>query len=174
MATAMNQVLSKQREIEIEKIVAEFCLSYQFYYPEDHIFDLANKMGISVYKKRFSDPKISAELIRDGSNEPIKIFLSEEEPKERRSFSLAHEIGHLVLHEPKPVAHRIDCYSYGTDDESVQELEANFFAATLLMPKDTLAEMLNIHGDNIEMLTKVFAVSRSAIRNRITWLKFED
>jgi Zn-dependent peptidase ImmA (M78 family) len=169
----MSRTFSKARKNEIERIVAEFCVSYQFHHPEDRMFDLIEKMGIGVYKKHFSDSKISAELIRDESDEPVKIFLSASEPMERRCFSLAHEIGHLVLHAHEKVAHRVDRYHYGNDDESIQELEANFFAATLLMPKDTVMEMLDIHGGNIELLAKIFAVSRSAIRNRITWLKLE-
>src|SRR4051794_6893018 len=61
----------------------------------------------------------------------------------RRRFTIAHEIGHLVLHKDEalhvderyPIGLRTDQSSLATDS---REVEANQFAAELLMPSELL------------------------------------
>src|SRR5262249_10949802 len=58
----------------------------------------------------------------------------------RQRFTIAHELGHLLLHKGKPlitdysvlISNRDDTSSMGTDKE---EIEANGFAAAILMPR---------------------------------------
>jgi Zn-dependent peptidase ImmA (M78 family) len=65
----------------------------------------------------------------------------------RRRFSVAHEIGHYLLHrdsasvfvDAAPVFFRDGTSSAGTEQ---QEVEANAFAAELLMPAATLRDRL--------------------------------
>lgn len=61
----------------------------------------------------------------------------------RQNFTTAHELGHLLMHDQEQlhidhafrVRLRDDVSSQGTDDA---EREANFFAASLLMPRTFL------------------------------------
>jgi Zn-dependent peptidase ImmA (M78 family)/DNA-binding XRE family transcriptional regulator len=55
---------------------------------------------------------------------PPCIFLSRQRPADRMRFSLAHEIGHLVMHQIPSVT---------------MEEEANLFAGELLMPREDIA-----------------------------------
>lgn len=82
--------------------------------------------------------------------------------KERIKFSIAHELGHHVLkHDPS------DHSAYST-----QEIEANFFAAELLMPQQIIFELVRRGADiSVANLMKWFGVSKQAAQKRIETLK---
>lgn len=77
-----------------------------------------------------------------GSDQPV-LGVNSYHSSSRQRFTIAHELGHLVLHEGRPmiVDHvvrvrfnlRDGTSSLATDK---QEIEANRFAAELLMPRD--------------------------------------
>lgn len=102
----------------------------------------------------------------------------------RRRFTIAHEIGHLVLHsdehlhvdEKFPIRlQRDDKSSLGTDKT---EVEANQFAAELLMPRDLLIRAVKAIPENIdveqaiELLARKYEVSPQAMSLRLTALGF--
>lgn len=73
------------------------------------------------------------------------IGVNSSHPRTRQRFTIAHEFAHYILHEGI-VSHIDKEYrvnfrsaesSEGTD---IEEIEANFFAATILMPKKFLDE----------------------------------
>lgn len=63
------------------------------------------------------------------------IVVSDQAPKTRRRFSVAHEIGHVVLRHG---AIRLMMDGRPTSRPEWQEVQANAFAAELLMPKTAL------------------------------------
>ena len=78
----------------------------------------------------------------------------------RQRFTLAHELGHLMLH-PLGTAFRDHTFSGGW-----QEVEANHFAACLLMPRDLIQVHVRMNIQAAE-LAKRFQVSRSAMAVRL-------
>lgn len=99
----------------------------------------------------------------------------------RQRFTIAHECGHLVMHKNVitsavhvdkqfSVLWRDTVSATGTD---LMEIEANQFAAELLMPKDLIEKALadvRFDIDNekpIEDLAKKFKVSKQALEYRI-------
>lgn len=103
----------------------------------------------------------------------------------RRRFTTAHEIGHYQLHRRKktdsPVF--IDQAVYfrraSGDDSHQWEMEANAFAAGLLMPQFLLEEYLEKHPDadigktsGIKQMAEEFEVSRPAMEYRLRNLGF--
>ncbi len=108
---------------------------------------------------------------------------------ERKRFTLAHELGHYILHiapenkldeeinDEKIVYNRSDNWDY-------IEMQANNFAAQLLMPSDLILEeaekILSTYkfnnnqsmnnSDLIEKLAKIFQVSLSAMEFRLASL----
>lgn len=99
----------------------------------------------------------------------------------RQRFTIAHELGHLILHRGRlinqvhvdkkfPVLMRDASASIGAE---LMEIEANNFAASLLMPTDLIARELrkqrfDIDDDQpIERLAKKFRVSKQALEYRI-------
>lgn len=96
----------------------------------------------------------------------------------RQRFTLAHEIGHHVLHAPalaagvhvdKAILRRDDLAAQGTNDF---EIEANAFASELLMPREVFETILGQVGDlNDEQqligLAARFRVSLAALQLRL-------
>lgn len=98
------------------------------------------------------------------------IYVSDSVSYARIAFTIAHEIGHHVLHQEKQ-----DDVFYKTDADLKQhpntndEIEANCFAAALLMPKSKVIELWAKSKD-IEQLSKIFGVSEVAMSIRLKGL----
>lgn len=99
----------------------------------------------------------------------------------RQRFTIAHECGHFVFHKPHitkevhvdktfQMLMRNSVSAAGVDEI---EIEANLFAAELLMPESLLAEALGNEAfdiddeDAVTSLAKKFKVSPSAMRFRL-------
>ena len=82
----------------------------------------------------------------------------------RRRFTIAHEIGHFVLH---PELARPERGGQVTEAGRVEEREADAFAAELLMPEPLVRQAAREHGADVDRLADRFDVSRSAMRNRL-------
>jgi Zn-dependent peptidase ImmA (M78 family) len=99
----------------------------------------------------------------------------------RQRFTLAHEVGHLVLHRPEitkqihvdkafPMLMRNAISAAGVDE---MEIEANCFAAELLMPEEFVARSLEGQPFDIDdegvvsALAKQYRVSTAAMRFRL-------
>jgi Zn-dependent peptidase ImmA (M78 family) len=98
----------------------------------------------------------------------------------RQRFTIAHEIGHYVMHVKNSTHSRlfIDRYVAFRDDESSagndwQEVEANAFGAALLMPALLVREEIKKRKldlddeDDLSTLAKQFHVSPSAMSYRL-------
>ncbi len=98
----------------------------------------------------------------------------------RRRFTIAHELGHFILHrgtsdlfiDKGPTVHYRNRKS--STGEDIQEMEANSFAAALLMPhKMLVAEIRRASidlddDDSLRQLAANFGVSTLAMSYRIT------
>jgi hypothetical protein len=100
----------------------------------------------------------------------------------RRRFTIAHEIGHLLLHVPgsreviydRPADIReIDEKAPGAEVPELRrrEGEANLFARELLMPEALVNEQAHATGFNLPALADRFEVSVPAMRLRLRLLK---
>jgi Zn-dependent peptidase ImmA (M78 family) len=122
---------------------------------------------------------ISGILYRDDDRKVIVVNASH--THERARFTIAHEIGHLVLHRGRDV-HVDSSFRVNLRDprsataEDVEEIEANAFAANLLMPAAWLRAPLADHsidaadGSETEALAERFQVSLQALIVRLTAL----
>ena len=72
------------------------------------------------------------------------IFVNPEAGPERRRFTIAHELGHFVLHRARQGSFRCDKESvhYGLDTAAVIEREADEFASNILMPGDVVRDAI--------------------------------
>lgn len=99
----------------------------------------------------------------------------------RRRFTIAHEIGHLVLHASDGKAfydrpadiREIDEAPTGGELPELgrREREANAFARELLMPEPLVSEQAHATGFNLPALANRFEVSVPAMRLRLRLLK---
>ena len=113
------------------------------------------------------------------------IGVNSEHSKSRQRFTIAHELGHLLLHadeefhidEKRPLALRDEKSSLAVDP---REIEANQFAAELLMPallvRESVAALVEQDSEvtvegAIDELAHVYRVSTIAMSHRLTSLK---
>ena len=88
------------------------------------------------------------------------IFYNQNEPDYRVRFSIMHEYGHYILGHKMNLKESDSLYH-------TQELEANCFAAQILMPEQLLRECLNRHkSPTIEFIMDSFVVSEDAAKKR--------
>ena len=82
----------------------------------------------------------------------------------RRRFTIAHEIGHFVLH---PGLQRPERGGRVNEAGRIREREADAFAAELLMPEQLVRQAVVEQGTDIERLADRFDVSRQAMLTRL-------
>jgi Zn-dependent peptidase ImmA (M78 family) len=113
------------------------------------------------------------------------IGVNSEHSRTRQRFTIAHELGHLLLHadeefhidEKRPLARRDALSSQAIDP---REMEANQFAAELLMPAALVRSSWDALGQGtadvtseqaIEELARTYRVSTLAMTHRLTNLR---
>ena len=123
---------------------------------------LAERAGAVIRYEPF-DGKLSGMLYR--SKEGAVIGVDSLHPTARQRFSIAHEIGHLLLHQPEL---HVDEHAFiafrdlqsSTASDPV-EIEANQFAAALLMPAEILRKSLMELGNNPDVPDAIHSLAQS-------------
>ena len=93
--------------------------------------------------------------------------------KNRKRYTLAHELGHYILHKEKSV-NIVDTTFFRNNEADSVEYMANEFAAKLLMPEGKVRDLVNNQGiKNIGELAEKFEVSASAMKYRIISLGYK-
>lgn len=141
---------------------------------------IAHKLGLAVVRMPLGDDISGMLVTKAGST---TICIANDQPANRQRFTIAHEVGHHVLRHLFAGEHvhvdrvimRNSSSSEGTD---LREIEANQFAASLLMP----AEMVHHHLQGLKsqyieavvrQLAKQFKVSEQAMAFRLSSLGYE-
>jgi Zn-dependent peptidase ImmA (M78 family) len=122
------------------------------------------------------DDEISGVLIRNESGNAIGV--NKKHSKVRQRFTIAHEFGHLQLHEGLPI--RVDTSfrvnwrrADSTKPRDIEEIEANSFAARLLMPTAMIVAAhssgsFELEDDaEVKRLARIFVVSTQAMNFRL-------
>jgi Zn-dependent peptidase ImmA (M78 family) len=155
---------------------------YEIQSPPIPVEDIARGEGAEIVRTHFAGTE-SGFTLRDGKR--IIIGVNTRTSRRRQRFSIAHEIGHLILHPLNPliidhavrVDWRDDVSSLGTD---TQEIEANAFGAALLMPQSMVIGQVRDYisrwqqtdtglsrEELISELARQFDVSREAMGFRL-------
>lgn len=156
---------------DVEKLLNEYDLDSCL--PIDPV-ELAKRFGIEVYKAEFETLKndtISG-LIRVKDND-ITIYVNKADSILRQRFTIAHELGHYFMHinKIKNKGINIDMHrKTGYTSLIPDEIDANKFAAALLMPKKIVNEYykkVNYIGMDkefiVDWLSSQFKVSKQAM-----------
>jgi Zn-dependent peptidase ImmA (M78 family) len=142
---------------------------------------IASNLNINVRRTPTEDD-ISGFLLRQPDGQTL-IGVNTLHHPNRQRFTIAHEIGHFALHnydtvhvDRSIVKLRSKVSSSGEDQE---EVEANRFAAELLMPGELLAKDLEtllltdfLDERRMQQLAKRYAVSVQAMTNRLISLGY--
>lgn len=116
-------------------------------------------------------------LVTDSAKSTGSIAYNDTSRRERRRFTIAHELGHFLmpLHGANAQCAKVDMGVLTTKDPNrAREAEANRFAAALLMPREMfLRDMRRLGNPEIEHILKLagdYEVSKQAATHRYTSL----
>ena len=172
----INQLYKK-----CETLALELLERYEITNPPIPIEKIAKKIGLNIVTFKFEDDIAGALIIE---KETGTIGINPTNTIERRRFTIAHELGHYLMHKIGNeffvdkdflVKWRNASTSKYNDIEKTQEIEANAFAAAILMPKNLIiaeiekSTMKNLgEGELITELANRFKVSTIAMSYRLT------
>jgi len=120
--------------------------------------------------KVFYQNIFEAEGTKDGSilieaDGTFRIYLPDYVSLERNRFTLAHELGHYILHRLVPGRNSPLRASRTTGANSERaEWEANWFAAAFLMPEGKFRPLLPLAQNDLVAVARTFRVSLEAAR----------
>jgi len=144
---------------------------------------IAQALHLDV-RKDSVEGDISGFLFRNHEKSSAIIGVNRKQHSNRQRFTVAHELGHFLLHAGDKihvdrgfeVRLRSDESSKGTD---IDEKEANLFAAELLMPKSFVEKDLEKVGPvdlmdekTIKKLAEKYQVSPHAFAFRLAYLGY--
>lgn len=124
----------------------------------------------TIFKRICKDRKISIEYGDDEhalkTKDGWKIVLRRDTSGARDNFTIAHEIGHIVLGHPVDNEDKV----HRTAERTPDEIDADYFAAEFLMPKDEFIKAANDLDFDECKLSEKFEVSKTAVLVRMSVL----
>ncbi|MDB4988348.1 MAG: hypothetical protein JWN04_3526 [Myxococcaceae bacterium] len=129
--------------------------------PPIDVLGMAQSMGVQILHTTGRNWSGALRAAEDAAT----IYLADGDSHERQRFTIAHELGHLMLH-PLGLEYR-DLIDPTAPGSSVREREANAFAAELIMPEWLVRVTVDRLGSNIRALAEAFRVSESAMEYRL-------
>ena len=160
----------------IKTLVRRLLVEHSVKGPPVPVEQLAKSVGAEVRYSPF-EGDVSGMLFRHGDQ--VVIGINSLHHPNRQRFSMAHEIGHLLMHQGMEVhvdhTYRVnlrnDLSSQAVDPD---EIAANRFAAELLMPEEWLirdlrGQDIDCEGeDDLKVLARKYGVSLKALTLRLT------
>lgn len=149
------------RKDAIEAFAAKFAEAIG-YEAGDDLDQIVKNLGGRIVLQSFGAARESEASIRVHEKGKFDIFLPAHTTFERDRFSIAHELGHYVLHYPlknRPM----EAWRFGSNRV---EWEANWFAAGFLMPEKEFRKKFDETGSPV-FLARHFKVSVSAVQARM-------
>ena len=134
------------------------------YEPPVNPVEIARSIGVSVNFVTFSGASDGVSGLYDPRHD--EILVNQEEAGVRQTFTIAHELGHKVLHEEwaKSEAYKVLWRDLARQAKDRWEQEANAFAANLLMPR----QMVDAYrAFPVSVIAKIFAVSEAVAGYRL-------
>lgn len=136
--------------------------------PNEPIYDilgLVDKFGIKVRLVEIKESGFFGLSVGEKSGGPAIIVNSHNISIERQIFTVAHELGHLVLHKK--------AYTKNPKENKKEEKEADIFAAELLLPQKAFESQWNASigseiYDRIIKIKVIFKVSFFAVLYRVS------
>ncbi len=141
-------------------------LSKDYSAPPVPVLEIAEENGVNVVFVDFGKNSEKVAGLCDFEN--ARIYVNQDENADRQAFTMAHELGHWILHKDfflenpdhYPVLPRFS----KPDQNDWREKEANKFAACLLVPARLVRPVRNAP---IASLASVFGVSRTMMEFRL-------
>ena len=145
--------------------------------PPVPVDEIAGRLGITVVYNP-SEEEVAGVLYRDGDS--VSMIVNSSSEKSRQRFTVAHEIGHFLLHRGEVFLDkrvRVNLLDTGPGlATAFEEIQANQFAAELLMPREWMIEEVDrrfqhqrqtSEDDLLDGLAEHFSVSWDAVEYRL-------
>lgn len=134
---------------------------------------IAQELGARIFETTDFSSRYSGSIKKEGGS--YCIYLNANDDPARKRFTIAHEIGHLVLHKEYLESGKEDLTEIKQpvelnrpsrpldelDEEKRREVEANKFAGELLMPQKEFKKAFE-ESQSIEAVAEIFNVSTPA------------
>ena len=132
--------------------------------PPIPVSEIAMENGVDVVYANFGKHSKKVAGFCDFREE--KIYVNNADPIKRQFFTVAHELGHWLLHqeifEKNPDEYSVLARLQSTESDNPLEQEANYFAANLLVPDQLLnpvrqspvSALANVFGVDVIMMTR--------------------
>lgn len=169
---AIPNYIPPTRQWEINSLINDILLVSNKSYPEDGVIDIIKGFipDITILEHDFDGDLTTRGAIFKKSptfKHPL-IAVQKRQSKQAKTFTLAHEFGHYSLGHIGASNFMIDKEEYDGSEHMQREAEAQYFAATLLMPTDKFSKLASFL--TVPQLAQRFGVSESAVRVRKAWL----
>ena len=181
----LAKVRERCSQVDVVK-AAELCRHKLGLKPDEPIYDIGGLLehaGVKVMTIEVASDRIFGLSVGEEDGGPaIIVNVWERIPVERRIFSAAHELGHLLLH---PEAYDV----HQTEEDEKEEKEADLFASHFLMPDEGFRKEWNeaagLHWvDRVFKVKRIFRVSYKTVlfrlvehgvaKNSLIWKQFQQ
>jgi Zn-dependent peptidase ImmA (M78 family) len=176
MGAASTLVISQAKSDATATKAAAVLAANDITAPLVNVFDIAAAEGIAVRYRIFKagDRDVSGFYFAKDKT----IYLNADEPAVRQAFTIAHELGHYFLgHKTNEYGVYRRSKAHLNEITESNEIEADQFAANLLMPEPMVRTMLAKYpfllDVDLSLLARRFGVSTSAINNRLRFLGYD-
>lgn len=139
------------------------------------LFHECERMGYKLFRYPLGENAVLG--FAEKRDEDIIVFTNSSNRLSREIFTLAHEIGHIILHLNKKQPFIDDHLTIADCGKDELEQEANYFAACLLMPSDDVDRFIDfelpdfekkgLSGMDIARMMSEFNVSYEMALNRL-------
>lgn len=163
-----------------KKIAQDLIKIHKLKTPVD-VYLLMEQEGIVIRRESLEDSVSGMLVIKDDQS---VIVVNINHHPNRQRFTIAHELGHYFLHKNSANVFFDESLLFFRDDKSAQgtkfqEIEANTFAAELLMPEQVMREIISqkpldalddVEKSALGQLATEFQVSCQALTIRLVRL----
>lgn len=131
------------------------------------VVSIASELGAEVFSDSVYPDNGNGHIELDDKGE-ASIIVNDAQSPERKRFTIAHEIAHLLMDKDYLKQHKImDRDGNAADDTyRARETRANQFAAELLMPEKEFVKQWLSHKGDLDKICEFFGVSKSAAQWR--------
>lgn len=166
--------LSNQKGLSPEAIA---CMARDYYKigagPILNMVNILEKHGIAILYLDTDSEKFDGVTTYTDKGNPI-IVINKNRPNDRKRFTIAHELGHIIMHFP----FRFDNDFYErmkSEKDNVYENEADRFASEFLMPSsDIFQDLQGLTYSKLALLKQYWNVSKASIVRKAKTLKCID
>ncbi len=160
---------------KISKFSEELSLALNWHHQSDVRETIVKQGGQIEFIDFWEENEKAGALLVESSGE-FTIYVPSHTSIERDNFTIAHEYGHYILHyalKNIELAHgeTFVAYRYGAGPV---EWEANWFAASFLIPESLLKKHIHRHGKDVAKIADTFSVSKSFCEFRMRELNLDN